>query len=104
LDEILKKIRKMGYVPDTCSVFHDVEMEEKECSLSHHSEKLAIAFGLIKGRPGHPIRVMKNLRTCDDCHAFSKFVSSLTSTEIIMRDKNRFHHFRNGVCSCKEFW
>ncbi|KAG7563212.1 Pentatricopeptide repeat [Arabidopsis suecica] len=104
LDEILKKIRNMGYVPDTGSVFHDVEMEEKECSLSHHSEKLAIAFGLINGRVGHPIRVMKNLRTCDDCHVFSKFVSRLTSREIIMRDKNRFHHFRNGICSCKEFW
>lgn len=104
LDEILKKIRNMGYVPDTGSVFHDVEMEEKESSLSHHSEKLAIAFGLINGRAGHPIRVMKNLRTCDDCHVFSKFVSRLTSREIIMRDKNRFHHFRNGICSCKEFW
>ncbi|XP_019085887.1 PREDICTED: pentatricopeptide repeat-containing protein At2g01510, mitochondrial [Camelina sativa] len=104
LDEILKRIRNMGYVPETGSVFHDVEMEEKESSLSHHSEKLAIAFGLINGRAGHPIRVMKNLRTCDDCHVFSKFVSRLTSTEIIMRDKNRFHHFRNGVCSCREFW
>lgn len=104
LEEILKKIRNMGYVPETGSVFHDVEMEEKESSLSHHSEKLAIAFGLVNGRVGHPIRVMKNLRTCDDCHVFSKFVSRLTSTEIIMRDKNRFHHFRNGVCSCGEFW
>ncbi|XP_010513875.1 PREDICTED: pentatricopeptide repeat-containing protein At2g01510, mitochondrial-like [Camelina sativa] len=104
LDEILKKIRNMGYVPETGSVFHDVEMEEKESSLSHHSEKLAIAFGLIIGRARHPIRVMKNLRTCDDCHVFSKFVSRLTSTEIIMRDKNRSHHFRNGVCSCREFW
>ncbi|CAE6062207.1 unnamed protein product [Arabidopsis arenosa] len=104
LDEILKKIRNMGYVPDTGAVFHDVEIEEKESSLSHHSEKLAIAFGLINGRAGNPIRVMKNLRTCDDCHVFSKFVSRLTSREIIMRDKNRFHHFRNGICSCKEFW
>lgn len=104
LEEILKKIRNMGYVPETGVVFHDVEMEDKESSLSHHSEKLAIAFGLVNGRVGHPIRVMKNLRTCDDCHVFSKFVSRLTSTEIIMRDKNRFHHFRNGVCSCGEFW
>ncbi|KAL1219491.1 Pentatricopeptide repeat-containing protein [Cardamine amara subsp. amara] len=104
LEEILKKIRNMGYVPETSSVFHDVEMEEKETSLSHHSEKLAIAFALINGRAEHPIRVMKNLRTCDDCHVFSKFVSMLTNREIIMRDKNRFHHFKNGVCSCKEFW
>ncbi|ESQ39997.1 hypothetical protein EUTSA_v10001115mg [Eutrema salsugineum] len=104
LEEILKKIRNMGYVPHTGSVFHDVETEEKESSLSHHSEKLAIAFALINGRPEHPIRVMKNLRTCDDCHVFAKFVSRLTSRDIIMRDKNRFHHFRNGACSCREFW
>ncbi|CAA7043635.1 unnamed protein product [Microthlaspi erraticum] len=104
LEEILKKIRDMGYVPETCSVFHDVEVEEKESSLSHHSEKLAIAFGLVNGRAEQPIRVMKNLRTCDDCHIFAKFVSRLTSRDIIMRDKNRFHHFRNGVCSCREFW
>ncbi|KAH0924066.1 LOW QUALITY PROTEIN: hypothetical protein HID58_024084, partial [Brassica napus] len=104
LEEVLKKIRSMGYVPQTGSVFHDVETEEKECSLSHHSEKLAIAFGLINGRGEDPLRVMKNLRTCDDCHVFAKFVSRLTSRDIIMRDKNRFHHFRNGVCSCREFW
>ncbi|CAG7872975.1 unnamed protein product [Brassica rapa] len=104
LEEILKNVRSMGYVPQTGSVFHDVETEEKECSLSHHSEKLAIAFGLINGRGEDPIRVMKNLRTCDDCHVFAKFVSRLTSRDIIMRDKNRFHHFRNGVCSCREFW
>ncbi|KAF2533166.1 hypothetical protein F2Q70_00031632 [Brassica cretica] len=104
LEEVLKKIRSMGYVPQTRSVFHDVETEEKESSLSHHSEKLAIAFGLINGRVEDPIRVMKNLRTCDDCHVFAKFVSRVTSRDIIMRDKNRFHHFRNGVCSCREFW
>ncbi|CAN8266921.1 unnamed protein product [Cochlearia groenlandica] len=104
LEEIMKKIRNMGYVPQTGLVFHDVETEEKECSLSHHSEKLAIAFGLISGRGEDPIRVMKNLRTCDDCHAFAKFVSRLTSRDIVMRDKNRFHHFKNGVCSCREFW
>ncbi|VVB03752.1 unnamed protein product [Arabis nemorensis] len=104
LEEILKKIRNLGYVPDTGSVFHDVETEEKESSLSHHSEKLAIAFGLINARAEHPIRVMKNLRTCDDCHVFAKFVSRLTSRDIIMRDKNRFHHFKNGVCSCRDFW
>ena len=104
LEVLLKQIKSIGYIPKTSSVFHDVETEEKEVTISTHSEKLAIAFGLINVRPEYPIRVMKNLRTCDDCHNFSKFVSKITMREIIMRDKIRFHHFRNGVCSCKDFW
>jgi hypothetical protein len=36
-----------GYVPDTKFVLHDVEEEEKVFHLCHHSDKLAIAFGLI---------------------------------------------------------
>jgi pentatricopeptide repeat protein len=35
-----------GYVPNTKSVLHDVKEEEKVIHLCHHSEKLAIAFGL----------------------------------------------------------
>ncbi|GMY18617.1 pentatricopeptide repeat-containing protein At2g01510, mitochondrial [Fagus crenata] len=104
LKDLIQQIKSMGYIPKTSCVFHDVETEEKEVTISTHSEKLAIAFGLINVRPGYPIRVMKNLRTCDDCHNFSKFVSKITRREIIMRDKIRFHHFRNGVCSCKDFW
>lgn len=104
LDKLIKHMKSMGYSPMTCSVLHDVDMEEKEASLGTHSEKLAIAFGLINVRPGSPVRVMKNLRTCDDCHTFSKFVSKITNREIIMRDKSRFHHFKSGVCSCKDFW
>ncbi|XP_042981703.1 pentatricopeptide repeat-containing protein At2g01510, mitochondrial [Carya illinoinensis] len=104
LGDLFEQIKSMGYIPKTGSVFHDVETEEKEVTVRTHSEKLAIAFGLINIRPGYPIRVMKNLRTCADCHTFSKFVSKVTMREIILRDKIRFHHFRNGVCSCKDFW
>ncbi|KAF8407645.1 hypothetical protein HHK36_006778 [Tetracentron sinense] len=104
LEELIKQMKGIGYVPKTSAVLHDVEMEEKEVTLSTHSEKLAIAFGLINVRPEDPIRVMKNLRFCDDCHTFSKFVSRITKREIIVRDKHRFHHFNDGVCSCKDFW
>ncbi|KAK9276372.1 hypothetical protein L1049_005905 [Liquidambar formosana] len=104
LDELIKQLRSIGYVPKTGSVLHDVEMEEKEASLGTHSEKLAIALGLINVSSESPIRVMKNLRVCDDCHTFSKFTSKITVRQIIMRDKSRFHHFKNGICSCKDFW
>ncbi|KAK2971336.1 hypothetical protein RJ640_026053 [Escallonia rubra] len=104
LEELIKHMKGIGYSPNTGSVFHDVDMEEKEAALSSHSEKLAIALGLINVRHELPIRVMKNLRTCDDCHTFSKFVSKISMREIIIRDKSRFHYFKNGFCSCKDFW
>ncbi|GMG98516.1 hypothetical protein Nepgr_000356 [Nepenthes gracilis] len=64
LNELMQELKKRGYVPDTTSVLHDMEIEEKEHNLLHHSEKLAIAFALMSTPPGVPIRVMKNLRVC----------------------------------------
>ncbi|KAM1230923.1 hypothetical protein ACFX13_041754 [Malus domestica] len=61
LDELPKKIKAAGYVPDTSFVLHDVSEEEKEHSLTTHSEKLAIAFGLLNTSPGLVLRVTKNL-------------------------------------------
>ncbi|XXG51068.1 hypothetical protein AAC387_Pa02g4926 [Persea americana] len=104
LEELMKQLRSVGYAPKTNLVLHDVDMEEKEVMLGTHSEKLAIAFGLISLSSESPIRVMKNLRICSDCHTFSKYVSQITQREIIVRDKNRFHHFKAGFCSCKDFW
>ncbi|CAI0391797.1 unnamed protein product [Linum tenue] len=70
-----------------------------------HSEKLAVAFGLLNTKEGAEIVVMKNLRICGDCHLFMKLVSKiLPRREFIVRDPTRFHHFRNGVCSCKDYW
>lgn len=105
LEELLRRARDAGYAPATGEVLHDVEAEEKEVALGAHSEKIAIAFALIgAGHAATSIRVMKNLRTCSDCHAFAKLVSKAVGVEIIMRDKNRFHHFTRGSCSCRDFW
>ncbi|KAK1282996.1 putative pentatricopeptide repeat-containing protein [Acorus calamus] len=52
LAEILRRLRLAGYVSKTEQVMFDVEEEEKESSLRMHSEKLAIAFGLIKLEEG----------------------------------------------------
>ncbi|KAH9557995.1 hypothetical protein CY35_07G114000 [Sphagnum magellanicum] len=93
-----------GYVPNTKSVLHDVEEEEKVIHLCHHSEKLAIAFGLMSTDPGTPLRIVKNLRVCEDCHTSTKFISKIVRRKIIVRDANRFHHFENGVCSCRDYW
>ncbi|KAF8775292.1 hypothetical protein HU200_004698 [Digitaria exilis] len=104
LEVMMAKIRQCGYAPDMSMVFHDMEDEEKEVSLSHHSEKLAIAFAFLSLPEGVPIRIMKNLRVCDDCHVAIKLMSKVTGREIVVRDVSRFHHFKNGNCSCGDYW
>ncbi|KAF9622117.1 hypothetical protein IFM89_029401 [Coptis chinensis] len=104
LDELSDPLDKAGYVPMVETDLHDVEESEKQMLLYQHSEKLAVAFGLIATPAGTPIRVKKNLRVCVDCHTFFKFVCKIVSREIIVRDINRFHHFRDGACSCGDYW
>jgi hypothetical protein len=94
----------VGYVPDLRWVLHDEDDERKMARLSSHSEKLAIAFGLICVSSGSPILITKNLRICGDCHEFSKYISKLSRRTIIIRDASRFHHFVDGSCSCKDYW
>ncbi|GLJ20600.1 hypothetical protein SUGI_0375140 [Cryptomeria japonica] len=104
LEELLKQMKDDGYVPDTNFVLHDVEEEQKEKFLHHHSERLAIAFGLISKTPTQPIRIFKNLRICGDCHTAAKFISKIAGRQIVVRDANRFHCFTNGICSCGDYW
>jgi hypothetical protein len=93
-----------GHVPNTEDVLQDIEEEQKAYVLCGHSEKLAIVFGIISTPAGTRIRVMKNLRVCIDCHTVTKFISKLADREIVVRDANRFHHFKDGNCSCGDFW
>ncbi|XP_021722079.1 pentatricopeptide repeat-containing protein At2g27610-like [Chenopodium quinoa] len=104
LEELSTRLKDAGYSPDTTYVLHDVEDEHKETILSKHSERLAIAFGLIATPPGTPIQIVKNLRVCGDCHAVIKLISKIEGREITVRDSNRFHHFKGGLCSCGDFW
>lgn len=104
LEEMLMKLRKLGYVPDTKFVLHDMESDQKEYAVTTHSEKLAVVFGLMKLPRGATIRVFKNLRICGDCHNAIKLMSKVADREIVVRDGKRFHHFRNGECSCGDYW
>ncbi|KAG2687604.1 hypothetical protein I3760_09G059500 [Carya illinoinensis] len=104
LDNLMLRCREAGYVPASESVMHEVEEEEREYALRYHSEKLAIAFGLLKTSLGMVIRVVKNLRMCEDCHSAIKYISVVCNREIVVRDKLRFHHFNNGSCSCLDYW
>ncbi|CAL5413919.1 unnamed protein product [Camellia sinensis] len=104
LKELDEEMKRRGYVPDTSLVLHDMEQHEKERQLFWHSERLAVAYGLLKTVPGTVIRIVKNLRVCGDCHAVLKHICSIVKREIIVRDANRFHHFVDGRCSCRDFW
>ncbi|KAL4195508.1 hypothetical protein AMTRI_Chr05g73660 [Amborella trichopoda] len=104
LRTLISDIKKLGYVPNCSLVMQDLEDQEKEEVLIQHSEKLAIALGLLKQANSKPIRVIKNLRVCVDCHTAIKLISLSSGREIIMRDGLRFHHFKDGSCSCSDYW
>lgn len=104
LEKLEGKMREAGYQPETELALHDVEEEERELMVKVHSERLAIAFGLIASEPGTEIRIIKNLRVCLDCHTVTKLISKITERVIVVRDANRFHHFKDGVCSCGDYW
>lgn len=104
LEEILESIRLVGYVPCTDAALHDLVEEERENPLLYHSEKLAVAYGLLRSKQGETLRITKNLRICRDCHQAIKLVSKLFDRDMIIRDRYRFHHFSNGECSCRDYW
>ncbi|KAG2327551.1 hypothetical protein Bca52824_010279 [Brassica carinata] len=105
LNEVMERLKANGYEPEMSQVLQIIDEEEmKEQSLKLHSEKLAICYGLISTEAPKTIRVIKNLRVCGDCHSVAKLISQLYDREIIVRDRYRFHHFRNGQCSCNDFW
>ncbi|CAA7387653.1 unnamed protein product [Spirodela intermedia] len=106
LEVLMEKTKVLGYVPDTRFVLQAFESEsERERSLYYHSEKLAIAFAVLSGgEGGAPIMILKNLRVCGDCHAWIKLASKVLGRGVAARDAKRFHHFRDGMCSCGDYW
>ncbi|XP_074381582.1 pentatricopeptide repeat-containing protein At1g74630 [Apium graveolens] len=104
LEEIMLNLKVAGYIPESGGVLHDVEDEEKEDAVSKHSEKLAVAFGMTRSCKGRVLRIVKNLRVCTDCHTVMKLISKVYKLEIVLRDRSRFHSFKDGLCSCKDYW
>ncbi|XP_010536578.1 PREDICTED: pentatricopeptide repeat-containing protein At5g50990 [Tarenaya hassleriana] len=104
LEGLIQKTKLEGFVPDTDLVLMDVSEEEKEENLRYHSEKIALAYGILKSSPGSNVRIHKNLRICCDCHSWIKSVSKLLNRVVIVRDLIRFHRFEDGSCSCRDYW
>ncbi|KAG2721497.1 hypothetical protein I3760_02G084900 [Carya illinoinensis] len=104
LRELEERMKERSYVGGSIGlVFVDVEEEAKEEIVGLHSERLALAFGLINIPKGVTIRVMKNLRMCRDCHEAFKLISDIVERDFMVRDVNRFHHFDKGSCTCRDF-
>ncbi|KAJ4714356.1 Pentatricopeptide repeat [Melia azedarach] len=103
-DQIAERLKHEGYKPELKDLLLDLEDDEKETAINQHSEKLAIAFGLIRAEPSATIRIIKNLRVCEDCHTVMKLISKIYDREIVMRDRARFHLFKNGRCTCEDYW
>jgi hypothetical protein len=104
LKEISNKLSLVGHIQDTTQVLLKMDEEHKESLLHYHSEKIAVAFGLISTSPKTPLQIVKNLRICEDCHSSMKLISKVYQRRIIIRDRKRFHHFENGSCSCMDYW
>ncbi|XP_004296037.1 PREDICTED: pentatricopeptide repeat-containing protein ELI1, chloroplastic-like [Fragaria vesca subsp. vesca] len=104
LQHLFRKLKINGYVPNTSMVMQNVDEQTKEVIVLGHSEKLAIAFGLISTPPGTRILIVKNLRMCTDCHVVTGLISKIEGREIVARDSSRFHHFKDGLCSCGNHW
>lgn len=104
VENLKLEVEACGYVADTSCVLRDVDEAMKIKLLWGHSERLAIAFGLLSTQAGSSIRITKNLRVCVDCHNVTKYISKTVRRELIVRDANRFHHFVNGKCSCNDYW
>ncbi|PHT64755.1 hypothetical protein T459_29180 [Capsicum annuum] len=75
LAEVVCKLKQVGYAPNTSVVLIDVDEDEKKDMVLLHSEKLALCYGLLRSNNGSPIRIIKNLRICEDCHNFMKLAS-----------------------------
>lgn len=104
LRQVREKLKLAGYVADISEVLHNIDNDKKEESVSQHSEKLALCYGLLKSKVGGRIVILKNLRVCIDCHTAIKLVSKIYQRQITVRDRNRFHHFKDGSCSCRDYW
>ncbi|ESQ40292.1 hypothetical protein EUTSA_v10012634mg [Eutrema salsugineum] len=105
LEILIMECLRAGYEPDTEFVLQEVDEFMKKSFLFHHSAKLAVTYGILtSNNRGKPVRVVKNVRLCGDCHEFFKYVSAVVKREIVLRDSSGFHRFMNGKCSCKDLW
>ncbi|CAA2996706.1 pentatricopeptide repeat-containing At1g56690, mitochondrial-like isoform X1 [Olea europaea subsp. europaea] len=103
LEKLSGPLREVGYNLDGSCTVHYMEEEEKAYSLGYHSEKLALAYRLVKFSQRVPIRVTKYMSVRGDCHAAIELFAEVIGQEIILKDVNRFYHFKDVLYFCKDY-
>ncbi|XP_024536928.1 pentatricopeptide repeat-containing protein At4g21065-like [Selaginella moellendorffii] len=107
LATLTRLLKNEGYVPRIDLVFSGKEEVLAEMALAKHSEKLALACGILysKEAAGAHIRIKNNLRMCADCHQMMCLASKIyDGRKITVKDASRVHCFEQGVCSCENNW
>ncbi|KAJ3688715.1 hypothetical protein LUZ61_017879 [Rhynchospora tenuis] len=104
IGELMRELQKAVPVGEKVKFVLPDVMERELTNHSHHSEKLAVAFGLIGTPEFTSLQLMQPHRICEHCHAFIQVVGLLTQRDIVVRDASRFHHFSEGKCSCNNYW
>ncbi|CAI8604415.1 unnamed protein product [Vicia faba] len=89
LEFLTTELRNRGY-----------QYQENEDKI-YHSEQLAVAYGVLNVPTMVPIRIYKNSLICPHCHTFIMLSTKVVGREIIVRDRKRFHFFKDGQCSCR---
>jgi pentatricopeptide repeat protein len=95
------RMEQSGYSTEDIGPYYNVEVDPLSC---HHTEKIAVCYGLISTYDHQPIRISKNFRMCMECHSSIKFISRDKNREIIVSDGCTYHHFKDGTCSCRDAW
>ncbi|KAJ4913717.1 Pentatricopeptide repeat-containing protein [Raphanus sativus] len=104
LKSLKEHMVELGYVPESKLALHDVDKESKDENLFNHTEKFAFVSSFLNTPARSPVRVLKNLRVCIDCHNALKLMSKVVGRVLVSRDVKRFHHMTDGVCSCRDYW
>ncbi|KAL6013073.1 hypothetical protein ACLOJK_003563 [Asimina triloba] len=104
VEEIMRTMVELGYSAEKNLWLHNAEEGHGNMGFSSHTEIMALAFGLIHLQKGMPIRILKRVRMCGHCHSACKFLSTFVGRDVVIKDSFRFHHFKDGKCSCKDTW
>ncbi|KAL5225681.1 hypothetical protein ABZP36_012320 [Zizania latifolia] len=99
--DLSTRMEQLGYSPQDLEPYSNVEVDPLSC---HHTERIALCYGLISMRSHEPIRISKNFRMCMECHSSIKIISRDMNREIFISDGCTYHHFKDGTCSCRDLW
>lgn len=101
---LTEQMKTQGFKPQLEWAMREGTDEELQARLNGHCEKLTIALALKHVPADQPIRFVKNLRVCGDCHEWLNFLSGMLKRQLIIRDGNVYHTHKDGGCSCNGYY